>query len=135
MIIVSHDRHFLNNVATQCLVFEQANVNEYIGGYDDWQQHQNKTTNPTIKKTKTTKTAQPTSRKQKRSYKEQRELDSLPLTIETLEEEINELQIQMSATEFYKEDKVTIAQTQDTLKQKQNQLELAYSRWEELENE
>ena len=36
LLLVSHDRAFLNNVVTSTIVFEAGGVREYVGGYDDW---------------------------------------------------------------------------------------------------
>ena len=143
IIIVSHDRSFLNNVVTQSLVFEDSELNEYIGGYDDWlRQRPEQAAATSSKKTsnakKTTEKPQQNEKKveaksKKLSYKDQRELEALPALIEQLETDIEAIQNQMSAADFYKEEKDVITQTQQALADKEAQLQTAYTRWEELE--
>ena len=139
VLLVSHDREFVNNVVTSTLVFEgDAQVNEYVGGYDDWlQQAKNKTSAPTEtakeaaidKTTASVKTQKP----KKLSYKDQRELDALPAQIESFEEEIDSLQGLMASDDFYKQDKEKIIEVQRQLEKIQANLAHCYNRWEELE--
>ena len=139
VLLVSHDREFVNNVVTSTLVFEgDAQVNEYVGGYDDWlQQAKNKTSAPTEtakeaaidKTTASVKTQKP----KKLSYKDQRELDALPAQIESFEEEIDSLQGLMASDDFYKQDKEKIIEVQKQLEKTQAILAHCYNRWEELE--
>ncbi len=135
LLLVSHDRAFLNNVVTSTLAFEGPDqLNEYVGGYDDWLR-QRRNHKPLENKSKPANTA-PTPNKRaakKRSYKEQRELDSLPKLLESLETEINHLQQQMNEADFYQQDKADIQTAQDVLGNKQRELEVAYERWEQLE--
>ncbi len=102
LLIVSHDRTFLNNVVTSTLVFEDGRVNEYVGGYDDWQaavkRREDQAATPVVKEAKAKSpprngTTPPTSTAtdhRKRSYKEKRELEQLPQQIEKLEGAIAE---------------------------------------------
>jgi ATP-binding cassette subfamily F protein uup len=139
VLLVSHDREFVNNVVTSTLVFEgDAQVNEYVGGYDDWlQQAKNKTSAGTeaAKETAIDKTAAPvkTQKPKKLSYKDQRELDALPAQIESFEEEIENLQAVMASEDFYKQDKEKIIEVQKQLEKTQAILAHCYNRWEELE--
>ena len=136
MLLVSHDRAFLDNVVTSTLVFEgNAQVKEYVGGYDDWlrqYQHASKTeTKQVVEKKKTTKA---TEKKQtKLSYKDQRELDVLPQKIETLETKIELLNKNMSSPEFYQQESNVIASKQNELEELQKELAQAYERWDHLE--
>ena len=138
VLLVSHDREFLNNIVSSCIAFEgNGQVREYIGGYDDWLKQRsapNKVVEKkpkTAKKTTTKKVTQPA--KKKLSYKDQRELDQLPALIESLEAEIEALQKQFSQAEFYQQDPAMITEQQNKHKELEEQLEQAYQRWEELE--
>ena len=133
IILVSHDRAFLNNVVTSTLVFEGKGViNQYVGGYDDWlRQRKNDTSsNPgALKKDK----ARATLSAKKLSYKDQRELDSLPKKIEGLEIQISEISIKMSDANFYTSNRALITETEKQLTEYQTQLSRCYERWELLE--
>jgi ATP-binding cassette subfamily F protein uup len=133
IILVSHDRAFLNNVVTSTLVFEgKGAINQYVGGYDDWlRQRKNETSsNPgALKKDK----ARATLSAKKLSYKDQRELDSLPKKIEGLEIQISEISIKMSDANFYTSNRALITETEKQLKEYQTQLSRCYERWELLE--
>ena len=140
VLLVSHDREFVNNVVTSTLVFEgDAQVNEYVGGYDDWlQQSQNKTSSASaaVKAAAVENKQQAnakTEKTKKLSYKDQRELDTLPAQIESYEEEVENLQTMMASDEFYKQEKEKIIEVQKQLEKTQASLTHCYNRWEELE--
>lgn len=144
VLIVSHDRAFLNNVCTSSLVFDApGDVNEYVGGYDDWLRQrparyleQAKSSKPE-KKTPDEAPApkQETAPKQKKklSYKDQREYDMLPEKLENLESEIEALSEVIAQPEFYSQDQETVQGKLAELQAKENELEAAFERWEELE--
>ncbi len=140
VLVVSHDREFVNNVVTSTLVFEgNAQVNEYVGGYDDWL----KQSKSNIKKEsaaakaadtdeRSTATAKETKAK-KLSYKDQRELDALPAQIETFETEVENLQTLMADDGFFKQEKDAIQKVQQQLSEAEAGLKHCYTRWEKLE--
>ena len=134
VLLVSHDRSFLNDVVTSSLIFDgSGTIEEIIGGYDDWQRQQQGTTAMTAKKEK----AKPAARKErprKLSFKEKRELADLPKRIEELETEQAELHETMADPNLYQQgDGAKISGMQDRLQVIETELELAYQRWEELE--
>ncbi|MCD2449066.1 ATP-binding cassette domain-containing protein [Methylicorpusculum oleiharenae] len=137
LLLVSHDRAFLDNVVTSVLVFEgQGIINEFVGGYSDWlaycaQQQKEQS----VKKSESPekKTKPEPAKKKKLSYKDQKELEALPETINRLETEQANLSLKISAADFYKNDQALIAKTLEDLKNIEAQLEQAYSRWDELE--
>ena len=148
VLMVSHDRAFLNNVVTSTLVFERDQVKEYAGGYDDWlrQRPPPPARSATDKvsargpeaRTSAAKTDAPahdgaSSGDRRLSYKEKQELAALPRTIERLEAEIADRQQAMSAPEFYKRPGPAIASETALLRQLEEQVAAAYQRWEELE--
>lgn len=147
LLVVSHDRSFLDNVVTSVLVFEgEGEVNEYVGGYHDWHRYrqQHPLTRPhldkgtvatPLEKPKATTTGKPKQdkRKPKLSYKEQRELEALPGQIEKLEQEQQQLQEQVSDPGFYQQDGERIAATMQRLEVIGSELERCFQRWEELE--
>ncbi|MBE9515760.1 MAG: ATP-binding cassette domain-containing protein [Proteobacteria bacterium] len=140
LIVVSHDRAFLDNVATSLLIFTgNGKIEEHIGGYSDWQHTnalrlQQKTKQTSVKETAAKLAAkEKAGNKRKLSYKEQRELETLPQLIEDLESRQKTLSDAMSAADYYQQDKETISQTTQQAKEVEQQLAEAYSRWEQLE--
>jgi len=140
LLLVSHDRAFLDNVVTSTLVFEGNGViKEYIGGYKDWQQQKQNTQTEQVSIAKASssspsKSANTQTRQIKKlSYKDQKELDGLPKLIEALEAEQSEIQDTISNPEFYKQDQNTVSQTLSKFKKIESDLEKSYARWEELE--
>ena len=146
VLLVSHDREFVNNVVTSTLVFEgDGQVNEYVGGYDDWLKYRTdqqaivdskdskSAVSGTQKNTASTVKADTVSAAKKLSYKDQRELDALPAQIEVFEEKISALHKLMESDGFYKQEKNQIKKVQDQLAEAEAGLSHCYSRWEELE--
>jgi len=146
LILVSHDRAFLDNVVTSTWAFEgDAQVNEYVGGYQDWlvqyqykQQAKSKSAKPG--KAKKINAAPAESKKKpvdkeakKFSYKETQELEKLPALIEALDAEQAGITEKMSDAGFYQQDKAAIAETTARLSEVEQALEQAYKRWEVLE--
>ena len=139
LLLVSHDRAFLDNVVTSSLVFEgEGTVNEYVGGYSDWQRHKaavdksaGKTRSaPAAKQT----TASPAAEKPgKLSYKQQRELDALPAKIEQLETEQAQLQAVVGEAGFYQQSHEQVNVVLERLQTVEEALEDCYGRWETLE--
>jgi ATP-binding cassette subfamily F protein uup len=137
LLLVSHDREFINNVVTSTLVFEgDGVVGDYPGGYDDWQRQKKSPAasekKPTANKTGNTGSGTKKAGK-KPGYKQQRELEALPLSIERLETEIESMQLAMTQPEFFQQSKQEIGLFQEQLTVKQDELKQYYARWEELE--
>jgi ATP-binding cassette subfamily F protein uup len=136
VLLVSHDREFLNNVVTSTLVFEDGGtVTAYAGGYDDWLVQRPTPEAAAPKKEKKTQPEQRNrkARPRKLSFKEKTELESLPARIEALEAEQAELHRRMADPEFYKEAGNAVAETTQRLEKIEAELEAAYGRWEALE--
>ncbi|MBV9575382.1 MAG: ATP-binding cassette domain-containing protein [Gammaproteobacteria bacterium] len=137
LLVVSHDREFLDNVVTSTLVFEgEGKIQEYVGGYHDWlvQRKTNISNEATEKKLVTPK--QPTEKNKvnkKLSYKEQLELKELPARIEKLEMEQAQLGQLVAQADFYQQTQQAITQTLSRLSQVTQEIEIAYARWNELE--
>ena len=134
LLIVSHDRAFLDNVVTSLLVFEgDGQIGEYAGGYSDWlARHQSAQTPRTAEKKKARKEQRSKQRERKLSFNERRELDALPDQIEALETEQSALHEQMVDPAFYRQNGEDVTAAQTRLEQIDNDLEQAYARWEEL---
>ncbi|MEO0858104.1 MAG: ATP-binding cassette domain-containing protein [Bacteroidota bacterium] len=139
VLLVSHDRAFLDNVVSSTFAFEgDGIVNEYVGGYADWlrqkqRQQQRKAEASKPKQPTSTSNGKPRGGKTKLSYKEQRELDSLPGQIETLEVEQGEIHAAMAQPDFYTQGADVYETTQKRLNELVGELEAAYERWDELE--
>jgi ABC transport system ATP-binding/permease protein len=135
VLLVSHDRAFINNVVTNTLVFERpAIVKEYIGGYEDWVRQRPVEIKPE-KSPKDTPPSRNPIPKAKFGYRQQKELDSLPLTIQALEIEQEELYQELADPSLYKKDKSEIVSKKDRVEEVKKQLAESYARWEELEQQ
>ncbi|HCE2679401.1 TPA: ABC transporter ATP-binding protein [Vibrio parahaemolyticus] len=144
LLLVSHDREFVDNTVTTSWIFEGDGViEEFVGGYHDAKQQRDQalavrfSTEKPPKKEKvveeTPKTTQPKNNSKKLSYKLQRELEALPAKLEQLESDIETLQEQVNDPEFFAK---PVEQTQPVLEQLaalEQELEIAFERWEELE--
>jgi ATP-binding cassette subfamily F protein uup len=142
VLLVSHDRAFLNNVVTSTLVFEGDRLREYVGGYDDWVRQR---AAPSASAAPARPTKPPTSggaaprgsaegRPRKLSFKDQRELQQLPAVIEDLEATLAALQVELSAPDFYRQSSEHIAARNAAVRELDARLAAAYRRWEELED-
>jgi ATP-binding cassette subfamily F protein uup len=140
LLLVSHDRDFLDNVVTSTLVMEgDGHVGEYIGGYSDWlrQRPVAATVSASVAKPSATAvTPSPPSApaRRKLSYNDARELQSLPARIEALEARAAELAAQMNEPGFYQRDGAAIVAHNETLAATQAELDAAYARWSDLEH-
>jgi ATP-binding cassette subfamily F protein uup len=133
VLLVSHDRAFVNNVVTSTLVFEGAgSVNEYVGGYDDWLRQRAEEIKPAIA-SKDVPPLRAISHKVKFGFRQQKELDGLTMTIESLETEQKNLYQAMGNSSLYKNDKSEILTKQKRLEAVKALLAESYTRWEELE--
>ena len=141
LIVVSHDRVFLDNVVTSVFVFEgEGVVNEYVGGYSDWLNYSQSKKKAQAKADKQeakleVKKAPTTAatKKKKLSFKEQKELDELPLLIETLEEKQTAVNSKMNASNFYQQEQDKVNFVLAELEDVEKKLEGVYQRWDELE--
>ena len=139
LLLVSHDRTFLDNVVTSTLVFEgRGKVGEYAGGYEDWERQRSSSLTMPPKRPRTPPRVtfadgERANGTRKLSYKEQRELEALPAKIEALEAEQAQLHRMMAGAEFYRQPSDKIAATMERLQALTNELEACYARWESLE--
>ncbi|RUL76640.1 ATP-binding cassette domain-containing protein [Dyella choica] len=143
LLLVSHDREFLDNVVSSTLVLEgEGQVGEYVGGYSDWlrQRPVNRLATempaPAATPAKTGTPAVTTSvekPKRKLGYKEARELEQLPARIEQLEAEIAKRAEAMNDPSFFQQDSAAIQKANEVLAKTQAELDLAYARWTELD--
>jgi ATP-binding cassette subfamily F protein uup len=141
LIIVSHDREFMDNVVTSTIVFEEnGEVREYVGGYSDWLR-QGKTLaevdDPNIDSGVESAPAESQAKQKpkKLSYNEQRELDQLPQQIENLETKVDSLLKKISASDFYSQDHDETGPVLQEFTESQQALDLALERWTELEDQ
>jgi ATP-binding cassette subfamily F protein uup len=140
ILLVSHDRAFLNNVVTSTIVFEgEGHPEEFVGGYDDWlRQRQIQATTKIPKaegKGKKPRKERFPQEKRKLSFKETRELEELPKLIEDLEKEKVDIIAALSSPEFYVENNpAQVSAAAGRLENLEKELNAAYQRWEQLEN-
>ncbi|MBX3443769.1 MAG: ATP-binding cassette domain-containing protein [Planctomyces sp.] len=134
VLLVSHDREFLNNVVTGTFVFEgDGEVKPFAGGYDDWLRQRVVETAPRDARPASRPAATP--QRKKLSYKEQKELEGLPQRIERLEAEQAALHEELAAPGFYQQPSAQIAAATARLQALSAELETAYERWTSLESE
>jgi len=142
LLLVSHDRVFLDNVITSSLVMEgNGQVGDYVGGYSDWQRQVKERATRLAAETQSKADApKPTARTpekprpdNKLSYKLARELEQLPTKVESLEADIEALGKTMNDPEFFKQSPEKIAEATARAQRLQDELSAAYARWEELE--
>ena len=155
VLMVSHDREFLNNVVTSTFVLQGGGVvKEYVGGYDDYIRQMQaqfaacdesaKIAVKQLSKPQSQTSSQESLQNQaqsaqkskpaKLSYKLQRELDEIPSLIESAEKRLKELYDKIASPDFYKQDQTLIAGTNDEIAAAQAKLEQMYNRWDELES-
>ena len=133
ILLVSHDRAFINNVVTSTLVFEGFGiVKEYIGGYDDWLR-QRTVEAKSAKASKDLSPIRAARQKVKFGFRQKKELDALPHTIQALETEQAGLYRAMADPDLYKNDKSGIVSKKERLEELKKLLAESYTRWEELE--
>jgi len=134
LLLVSHDREFLNNVVTSTLVFEDAGaVREYVGGYDDWLRQRPRTAHRTAPPKRTAQPHRRTPKPRRLTYKENKELLALPAKIEALETEQEQLHALLADPATYRETGTEVAGAVERTKELEQALHEVYARWEELE--
>jgi len=135
VLMVSHDREFINNVVTSTLVLEgKGRVKEYAGGYDDWLR-QRKIEEPAEPKKTAEKKQKPAQKKKEKrlTYKQQKELEAIPEKIDLLETQLAKLHEEMANPDFYKKPQPEITATAEKTETLQKNLDETYKCWEELE--
>ena len=152
VILVSHDRDFVNNCVNTCLYFDgTGQVNQIVGGYDDVDdylalkktqrqsmidgaQQKSKVTEDKSKQTQNAAT-EPAVKNKKLSFKDARELEALPEKIDQLENSIDELQAQVNDAAFFSQDEKITQKVLNQLAECESNLEIVYARWQELDDE
>jgi len=146
VLIVSHDRSFLNNVVTSTVVFEKTGIKEYVGGYDDWLRQRKADLNKANKENAPKQTSTSNSKAEKSvsgggqgvavakklSFKERQDLEKLPSQIESYEAEQRTIHAEMQKPEYFKLSQNKLAKDQSRLSQLNELLVAAYARWEDL---
>ena len=137
VLLVSHDRAFLNDVVTSTLAIDaQGQVKEYDGGYDDFirQRSQEEKVEPAAEASATKAAEKPREKTRKLSFKEQREMEALPGKIDVLETTIAGFHEAMADPSYYRKSSDEIAKSKAELDAAEADLAAAYARWEELES-
>ncbi|MFH1281987.1 MAG: ATP-binding cassette domain-containing protein [Candidatus Omnitrophota bacterium] len=136
LLLVSHDRAFLNNVVTSTMVLEgDGIINEYVGGYDDWLSQRKPAALAPVKTKPVKENIRPKKPvvARKLTLKEQYELDNFSLVIEKMEAEQKEIYALLADFNFYQKGAAEIAKTEARLEFLSQELQKAYARWEYLE--
>jgi ATP-binding cassette subfamily F protein uup len=142
LLLVSHDRAFLDNVVTDLLVLDgSGRIEEFVGGYSDWAQYRGQKnaqrqaaarSNSVVGDAKSTASS-PAEKKRKLSYKDQRELDGMPATVEALEKEKSQLEAAMNDPQFYAQPQTKVQQQLQRVAEIGGEIDAAYARWAALE--
>jgi ABC transport system ATP-binding/permease protein len=134
LLVVSHDRAFLDNVVTSTLVFEgQGRWGEYVGGYEDWLRQRKSAEPPPVPKPARPKSERAAPRPRRFGFKEKREWGELPGRIEALEAEKHRLYEVLASPSFYTTRGEEVARTRQELASVEEAIHVAYERWMELE--
>ena len=138
VLLVSHDREFLNNVVGSSIVFHNGTIKEYDGGYDDWIRQRETVKQSAVesdrkKASHSRKTKPKSDSPRKLTFAEKKELENLPDRIEELESEISAIHSAMADPTYYQRPADELAQKNSKLKSMETELASAYQRWEELE--
>jgi ATP-binding cassette subfamily F protein uup len=141
LLLVSHDRAFVDNVVTSTLVFEgDGRVNAYVGGYQDWLRQRAAPASESDVKARSRVASNPSkpaatadSKPKKLSYKDQRELEQLPALIESLETELGQVQSDLADPDLYRRSPDRVSERNDRMQRLESDLADAYRRWEQLE--
>jgi ATP-binding cassette subfamily F protein uup len=138
VLLVSHDRTFLNNVVTSIFAFEgNGRVSEYVGGYDDWLRQKNGDASQISPKPEKNSRKKPKPKRigpRKLTFRENRELERIPSLIESLEKEQDLLFRRLSNPSFYKNESAEISGTKERLQSVEQELDTVFRRWEALES-
>jgi ATP-binding cassette subfamily F protein uup len=139
LLLVSHDRAFLDNVVTSTIAFEEDGPHQYVGGYEDWirqkQARKPASGGKPKKQAGDNKKNEPSGNKKRGglTYAQELELQELPGQIEELENRINALHEEMADPAFFQQEQATIRAKQDELKNLEGELEETFERWAELD--
>ncbi len=136
LLLVSHDRDFIDNVVTSTLVMEgEGRVGEYVGGYSDWvrQRPLPAATSAPAQRPAAEASRPVTPKAPKLSYRDQRELEKLPARIETLETRLAELTASLGSPDFFRQSQDKVIEHNAQIAATQAELDAAYARWTELE--
>ncbi len=134
LLVVSHDRAFLDNVVSSTLVFEgEGQWREYVGGYEDWLRQKQVETPAPISKSGRSASSRAAGRTKRMSFKDKRELTELPLRIETLEAEKQTLYALLASPEIYTTRRHEVAPAQKRVAAIESEIHTAYARWMALE--
>jgi ATP-binding cassette subfamily F protein uup len=138
LLLVSHDRAFIDHVVTSTLVFEDdGRVQEFVGGYEDWVRQKSQSRSPVANRESPVNAksrATGSGGRKKLSFKERREMEVLPGTIERMEAEQEELRAAIASPEFYKEPREVIARALARIDELKGSLHDAYARWDDLDS-
>ena len=139
VLLVSHDREFLNNIVTSTIVFEgDGRLAEYVGGYDDWLRQRTISsageTEETKKKEKPEKSRPRRKRLRTLTFNEKKQIAALPARIESMEAERAGLYETLAAPDFYRQDGSSIPTIKARIAELDKEIPAAYERWELLES-
>jgi ATP-binding cassette subfamily F protein uup len=142
LLLVSHDRTFLDHVVTSLLVFEgDGLVREFVGGYNDWVRYRRQRDSQRREQRDATAPAGPATapaaapKARKLSYKDQRELTALPERLQGLEAEKGRIESELADGTLYRGSQGALQERLQRLAAISDELESGYARWTQLEGQ
>lgn len=137
VLLVSHDRDFLDRVAVTTIAMEgDGKATAYAGGWSDYrsQRGTDKSWESTGKsKSSTPKTKPKSEQKQSLSFTEKHRLENLPNEIARLEAEIGKLEELLGDPELFTAHPVKFQKATDALVERHERLQTAEEEWLQLE--
>jgi ATP-binding cassette subfamily F protein uup len=138
LLLVSHDRAFLDNVVTQTIAYEgDGRWKEYVGGYSDWERMRG-TNGDAADEARPSPRPSPRGegepRPRKLSYNETRELEALPAKLEALEREQAEIAAKLADPATYQDRATDVAALDARHEAIEAELTALLARWEALES-
>ncbi|MCG8490325.1 MAG: ATP-binding cassette domain-containing protein [Sneathiellales bacterium] len=139
LIVISHDRDFLDQLVTSVIVIEdKGKVDEYVGGYSDYirQRKEDEVKKSADKKPVALEkdtSGKPKGTRTRLSYKDQRDLDRLPALIEEMEAKKEKLEAELANPDLFTKNPDQFNKITEELGKITSDMEAAEERWLELE--
>ena len=131
IITVSHDRYFLDKVASKILAFEDGSIREFFGNYTDYLDEKSflAESSAISQKTEKEKSTKVREEKKRMTYFEKQEWETIDDDIEALEERISEIEaaMQENGSDFAR-----LSELQQELDEQNEKLLEKYERYEYL---
>ena len=134
ILVVSHDRYFLDNIVTHTLYLDNNTIDFCIGGYSDWKAREDlKEKNYKKRNKNNSSSIRKKSGQRKLTYNEENRLRSMPDEVTILENKIHQIHIMLNEENVYKEDPIRAKKAEQELQIMEYSLKTLFEEWESLE--